>query len=74
MPIPGALRLLLELGFFAAAVLCLWSVGQERAAVGFALIVILHYAISYDRIVWLLAALPNEPPSPSKERRGPLRD
>jgi hypothetical protein len=54
VPIPGVLRLLLELAFFTAAVLCLHSLGWERWAVGVALIVILHYASSYDRVAWLL--------------------
>jgi len=52
--VPGALRLLLELAFFAFAVWALFQAGFNSLAWGFAVVVALHYIISYDRILWML--------------------
>jgi phosphatidylserine synthase len=52
--VPGAVRLALELSFFALAVLSLVLIDQTTWAIVFAGIVVLHYAISWDRIPWLL--------------------
>ncbi|SRR5690554_5624520 len=52
--IPGWLRLLLELIFFTSAVLALRAAGSPLPATLLAAIIILHYLISYDRILWLL--------------------
>ncbi len=54
IPIPGLLRLLLELVFFAFAVWCLLESNFVKSSMVFALIVLLHYIVSYDRIRWLL--------------------
>ena len=54
VPVPGILRLVLELGLFVSAVLCLRAVSLERWGAGLAVVVILHYAASYDRILWLV--------------------
>jgi hypothetical protein len=54
VPIPGIARLLLELGLFSAATTSLFAVGASSLAVGFGVAVILHYALSYDRIAWLI--------------------
>ena len=54
IPIPGILRLVLELGLFVSAGFCLRIVGLERWGTGLAVVVILHYAVSYDRVAWLL--------------------
>jgi hypothetical protein len=55
---PGTVRLALELSFFALAVLALFNAhANERARwLGIALAagVIAHYALSWDRIRWLL--------------------
>lgn len=54
VPVPGFLRLLLELGFFASAT---WSLFEmEASTLGWILgaAVLIHYLISYDRIAWLL--------------------
>lgn len=51
---PGLIRLLLELLIFAAAVLLLrWS-QQNVLGTALAVMVLVHYALSYDRILWLL--------------------
>ena len=52
--VPGWLRLLLELGLFAAATWALFGAGAATAATIFGLAVVVHYAISYDRVLWLL--------------------
>lgn len=52
--VPGLLRLLIELSFFAFSAWAIYSQGRASLATIFAAIVILHYALSYDRIGWLL--------------------
>ena len=54
VPIPGWLRLILELAFFGFAVWCLFDVGARQLAIGLAVVVLLHYAVSYDRLSWLV--------------------
>jgi hypothetical protein len=46
----GWVRLLLELGLFAVAVILLASAGQTTAAAIFGSLLLLEYAVSYDRI------------------------
>jgi hypothetical protein len=53
--VAGAVRLLLELTFFGVAVALLFAARQNSAAYILAGIVVFHYLISYDRIVWLLS-------------------
>ena len=54
VPVPGAVRLIIELAFFGLAVLLLWPVWPVAAAMlGVAAAV--HYVLSIDRIRWLLA-------------------
>jgi hypothetical protein len=52
--VPGALRLALELVLFVFATWALYDVGYTRLGASFGVIVLIHYAISYDRIVWLV--------------------
>ena len=52
--VAGRTRLLIELAFFAVAALLL-SLVSVRAAVILAVAAIAHYALSMDRIRWLLA-------------------
>ena len=54
VPIPGFLRLTLELMTFGFAVWCLFESGQTTIALIFGLLVLFHYLISYDRIAWLV--------------------
>ena len=53
VPTPGALRLLLELLIFAVGTIALIASQQNSAGMVLAIVVIFHYAISYDRIFWL---------------------
>ena len=50
----GFIRLIIELVFFAFGTWSLYSLGFTKAGLIFGIIVILHYLLSYDRIVWLL--------------------
>jgi hypothetical protein len=52
--VPGWVRLLLEVTYFAAAVILLAVAGESRIAAIFGVIAALHYVVSYDRIWWLL--------------------
>lgn len=52
--VPGLIRLLLELTIFGFAVWCLTQSEMSRWAFILGGVVILHYAISYDRIAWLV--------------------
>lgn len=52
--IPGWLRLVLEVIYFGLATWAFYTAGQNSWGLIFAVIVIIHYAISYDRILWLI--------------------
>jgi hypothetical protein len=52
--IPGVLRLLLELAVFTAGVWCCFAAGQSTWGWILGGAVLLHYILSYDRILWLL--------------------
>ena len=54
VPVPGIVRLLLELAFFAFAAWALYDAGNTTLALVLSAIVAIHYALSYDRIAWLL--------------------
>jgi len=55
VPIPGFLRLILELGFFAFAAWALYDLGYLKLSWAMSIVVVLHYVISYDRILWLFS-------------------
>jgi hypothetical protein len=52
--VPGALRLGLEAAFFAFAVWGLYQLGSVALARTMAAALAVHYAVSYDRLAWLL--------------------
>lgn len=52
--VPGSVRLLLEVLLFGLAVAGLYAANHRQAAFWFGAIVVLHYVISYDRLLWLL--------------------
>ncbi len=56
VPVPGWLRLLLEIVLFGFAVWGLYNAGATFAAITLGAVALFHYAISYDRIAWLLHA------------------
>jgi len=52
---PGFIRLAIELGVFAFAVWALYDMSFNNISLVFCILVLLHYLISYDRIVWLMS-------------------
>jgi hypothetical protein len=54
VPVPGFVRLLLEALLFVSAVWCLQDAGAVTLAWIMGIALALHYAVSYDRILWLL--------------------
>jgi hypothetical protein len=52
--VPGIMRLSLELAYFAFAVWALSDAGATTASWILGISVAVHYAISYDRILWLV--------------------
>ncbi|MGF6849604.1 hypothetical protein QFZ51_004839 [Chitinophaga sp. W3I9] len=56
--IPGVARLLLELFLFGLAAWALYSLGYLRESIALAVVVIIHYAVSWDR-TWVM--LQNKP-------------
>jgi len=54
VPVPGIVRLALELAMFGFAVWALHDAGNSLLALILVVIVVIHYALSYDRIAWLL--------------------
>ena len=54
VPIPGWLRLALELAIFYGAVGALLAIDQSAFAIALCAITILHHGLSYNRLAWLL--------------------
>lgn len=54
VPVPGILRLVIKLGIFAFACLALYDAGHTLASSILGVVVVAHYAASYDRQVWLV--------------------
>lgn len=55
---PGIIRLAIELGFFAFATWSLYDIGLDKVSLALGITVIIHYIISYDRIIWLMSQYP----------------
>lgn len=56
--VPGGVRLLLEIVLFGAAVGGLYTVGRPGWALLLGGLTLLHYALSYDRVLWLWHGAP----------------
>lgn len=54
VPVPGVVRLIVEIDVFGVAIVVAWFANPTFALVLLAGVVI-HYALSIDRITWLLA-------------------
>ena len=52
--INGILRLILELGIFTFGCWAVLDLGYTKAAVIFAVLVLIHYGLSYERVYWLI--------------------
>jgi len=51
---PWIIRLLIELGFFAFATWSVYDMGFSKISLALCITVVLHYILSYDRIMWLI--------------------
>lgn len=52
--IPGLVRLLIEAVFFGLAVWALYDLKAEKWSWAMLAILLIHYAVSYDRVIWLV--------------------
>ena len=52
--IPGILRLAYEVVFFGFATWALMDAGYGKFGLALAIILVIHYMISYDRVIWLI--------------------
>jgi hypothetical protein len=53
VPVPGIVRLLLELALFGSATWALFNLNPTYGWT-FGAVTLVHYLLSYDRVVWLL--------------------
>ena len=53
--VPGFIRLVIELLIFTGGIWALCDLGYEKAGLTFMVVIIAHYLLSYDRIIWLIA-------------------
>lgn len=56
VPIPGLLRLFLELALFSTAALMLIQLDASLTSTIFSLLVITHYGLAWERIRWLIGS------------------
>ena len=54
VPVPGVVRLLLELAVFGAATWSFFATGATTWGWVYGIVALVHYVVSYDRVVWLL--------------------
>lgn len=54
IPVPGVLRLLIEFALFAAGTWAFFAAGQPLWGWMLGGLTIIHYALSYDRVIWML--------------------
>jgi len=54
VPVSGIVRLAIEFLFFGFATWALYDTGSTNLSLLLGVIVVVHYVISYDRILWLL--------------------
>jgi hypothetical protein len=52
--VPGSIRLILEFVFFAAATWSLYATGATTYGWIYGIVVLIHYVVSYDRVLWLI--------------------
>ena len=50
----GLIRLIIEFGIFGFAIWSLYDMGWNKISLIFGIVVLAHYIISYDRVLWLL--------------------
>jgi hypothetical protein len=52
--VPGWVRLVIELGIFGVAAWGIWASGARWLSESLLTLVVLTYALAYDRLIWLL--------------------
>ncbi len=70
VPVHGIARLILELLFFGLATAALATAGATALALILAGLVVLHYILSWDRVLWLLLTRAGSP-NPEEELPDP---
>ena len=53
--IPGVTRLVIEFIFFALAIGALYDMEFNKLSIVLGIVVVIHYIVSYDRIMWLIS-------------------
>ena len=54
VPVPGSIRLILELAFFGSAIWSILLIGATNMGWVYLALVLVHYIVSYDRVRWLI--------------------
>lgn len=52
--VPGLVRLVIEIGIFSVTVWALYDIGYTKFSFILMVAVLIHYVVSYERIMWLL--------------------
>lgn len=52
--VPGVIRLVIELSVFGGSAFLIYQTGSEQYAYLFIVLVLIHYILGYQRIIWLL--------------------
>ena len=55
VPVPGVVRLALEFAVFGLGIWSVYALGYLIGSVIFAVVVVVHYVVSYGRVRWLLS-------------------
>lgn len=55
IPVPGIIRLIIELTVFGFATWALYDLNYTGLSLAMGIIVVVHYFVSYDRVHWLLS-------------------
>lgn len=53
VPVPGAVRFVIELVLFTAGTWAFIAAGQPIWGAALGILTIIHYALSYDRVIWM---------------------
>ncbi len=61
VPVPGIIRLIIELGIFGFGIWLLFNLDYKSLGITFGIIVVIHYLVSYDRVYWLIFEKKNKP-------------
>lgn len=56
VPVPGPVRLILELVVLGVGGVGWWLSGPVGFAWGYTIVLVVHYALSWDRLGWLLSS------------------